>query len=138
MKRAATLLAFIPAALLAQGSLDPAKLGKPPIDTWPTYHGDYSGRRYSTLTKINTSNVHSLSLAWLHRVNTGGGFAGFGGIRISATPIQVNGILYFTAPDHVWAVDARSGRELWHHQWQSKGGIHIGNRGVAVYGNWLY
>ncbi len=31
-----------------------------------------------------------------------------------------------------------TGRELWHYAWQSKGGIHIGNRGVGVYGNWLY
>ena len=50
----------------------------------------------------------------------------------------VNGVMYFTMPDHVWAIDARTGRELWHHVHQSKGGIHIGNRGVAVYGSWLY
>ena len=37
-----------PAAVQAQG-LDPALLTKPPTDAWPTYHGDYSGRRFSTL-----------------------------------------------------------------------------------------
>ena len=50
----------------------------------------------------------------------------------------MNGVLYFTVPDHAWAVDARTGREIWHYKWESKGGIHIGNRGVGIYGNWLY
>jgi alcohol dehydrogenase (cytochrome c) len=117
------------AALCGQQALNPAKLLQQPTDTWPMYHGDYSGRRFSTLKQINSSNVNSLTLAWIYRTGVGG---------IKATPLEINGVLYFSAPDHVWAVDARTGRELWHHQWQSKGGIHIGNRGVAVYGNWLY
>ena len=41
--------------------------------SWPTYNGDYSGRRYSSLAQINQSNVGSLSLAWVHRASTGGG-----------------------------------------------------------------
>ena len=128
--RLAVLSMLLSTALFAQGALDPAKLLQPPTDSWPLYHGDYSGRRFSTLKKINAQNVGSLSLAWVYRTNGGG--------RISASPVQINGVMYFTAPDHVWAVDARTGRELWHHTWQSKGGIHIGNRGVAVYGRWLY
>ena len=51
---------------------------------------------------------------------------------------MVNGVLYFTVPDHVWAVDARTGREIWHYQWQTTGGNHLGNRGVAIYEDWLY
>ncbi len=51
---------------------------------------------------------------------------------------MVNGVLYVTLPDHVWAVDARTGREIWHFAWPSTGGIHIGNRGVAIAGDWLY
>src|SRR5690349_2328681 len=125
------LLGALASALSGQGALNPAKLGAPPTDTWPTYHGDYSGRRYSTLSKINASNITSLSLAWVHRAQMGSGpGGGIFGTRISATPLEINGVLYFTAPDHVWAADARSGRLIWHHQWQSKGGIHIGNRGV--------
>ena len=57
---------------------------------------------------------------------------------IKSTPLQINGVLYFTVPDHVWAVDARSGRELWHYQWQTTGGNHLGNRGVAVHEDSLY
>src|SRR5947208_13341810 len=95
----------VAALVSGQGRLDPTKLGQPPTDSWPTYHGDYSGRRYSTLTKINASNVNALSIAWVYRLNTGGA----GGGSLKATPLQINGTLYVTLPDHVWAVDARSG-----------------------------
>ena len=44
-------------------------LGQIPTDSWPTYHGDYSGRRFSTLKQINTTNVKGLTLAWVYRLN---------------------------------------------------------------------
>ncbi len=116
-------------------SLKPYKLMEPPTDTWPMYNGDYSGRRFSTLNRINDSNISSLSLAWVYRVNVSGG--GFGG-SIKATPLLIDGVLYFTLPDHAWAIDARTGREVWHFAWESEGGIHIGSRGAAASGNWLY
>ena len=103
---------------------------------WSTYNGDYSGRRYSELEKINTGNIDSLSLAWVYRAS-GGSDPIFGG-AIKGTPVEIDGVLYFTLPDHVWAVDARNGHEIWHYSWQSKGGIHIGNRGVGIDGQWLY
>jgi PQQ-like domain len=107
-----------------------AMILNPPPDTWPTYFGDYSGRRFSRLTKITDKNVKNLSLAWMAET-TGGG--------IKATPLLVNGVLYFATPDHAWAMDARTGRELWHYVWtHNRGGIHIGNRGVALYGNTVY
>ena len=144
-------------ALLAQG-LDPALLTRLPTDAWPTYNGDYSGRRFSTLDQINQSNVKHMQLAWVYRAAAGhtpgsvvggegaevpdGGVAaaasGPGSNIIKSTPLMVNGILYFTMPDNVWAVDAHSGRELWHYFWKTRGGIHIGNRGVGMYGNWLF
>ena len=121
----------------AQG-LDPAKLLKPGTDSWPTYNGDYSGRRFSALTKINASNVGGLSLAWVYRLNTGGAPVVGSSTTIKSTPLQINGVLYFSTPDHVWAVDARTGREIWHYLWKSSGGNHLANRGVAVLGDWLY
>ena len=145
------LAAGAAAADLPRG-LDPALLTKPPTDSWPTYHGDYSGRRYSTLSQINADNVKNLTLAWIYRANTqpagamtGGegpdtpppGSGGFG-LDIKSTPLLVNGMMYLTAPDNVWAVDPRTGREIWHFYWKTRGGIHIGNRGVGMYGNALY
>jgi alcohol dehydrogenase (cytochrome c) len=131
----AALVITLSSPVIAGEGLDPAKLLQPPVDSWPTYNGDYSGRRFSTLTKINDSNVKSLSLAWVHPIDSGGDR--FGGI-MKATPLVVNGVMYFTIPDKVWAVDARTGREIWNYTWPSKGGIHLGNRGVGIYGNWLY
>ena len=56
------------AILMAQG-VDPAMLLKPPADSWPTYHGDYSGQRHSRLTQITPANVNQLSQVW--RFQTG-------------------------------------------------------------------
>lgn len=140
MKRLALFLVFssICALGLSAGAgdgLDPAKLLQPPTDSWPTYNGDYSGRRFSPLTKINDANIKSLSLAWVYSINSAND--PFGGV-LKATPLVVNGIMYFTVPDKVWAIDARTGREIWNYTWTSKGGIHLGNRGVGIYENWLY
>jgi len=85
----------------AQG-LDPATLLNPPADSWPTYHGDYTGRRHSKLTQITPDNVHQLTVAWTFQTGAGAG--------IKASPILVNGVIYLTMPDNIWAIDARSGR----------------------------
>ncbi len=106
-------------------------------DGWPTYNGDYSGRRHSALARINQTNIRKLAPAWMYRTNVGPQ-RGIGIPQIKSTPLEVNGVLYFTVPDHVWAVDARSGREIWHYAWVDKGGHLVGNRGVGMYGNWLY
>ena len=142
------------AALLPAQILDPALLLKQPTDAWPTYNGDYSGRRFSPLSQINQSNIKDLKVAWTYRAKPGetpGSIVGGEGsapqgpppsnpfgASIKATPLMVNGVLYFTTPDNTWAVDARSGKELWHYFWRTRGGIHIGNRGVGMYGNWLF
>lgn len=112
--------------LAAQG-LSPQTLLQPPTANWPSYNGDYSGRRYSTLDQINSQNIGSLTLAWRFRA-TG---------TLKSTPLEVNGILYLTTPDNVWAVDARTGNTIWHYYRPSEGD-HIGHRGVGMYGDWLY
>src|SRR5450432_4236072 len=128
---------FLAALAMAQG-LDPKVLLKPLSDAWPTYNGDYSGKRFSPLTQINASNIGSLAPAWFYRIQNVGPQRGVGSPSIKSTPLMVNGILYFTVPDHVWAIDARTGEELWHYGWQDKGGHLVGNRGVGMYGEWLY
>ena len=59
-----------------------------------------------------------------------------GGIKASV--LEVDGTLYFTMPDNAWAVDARDGRELWHYFWKTKGGTHIGNRGLGMWNHYLF
>src|SRR3979409_641769 len=62
------LCLVLPALLLAQSrGLDPATQLRPPTDSWPTYSGDLTGRRYSPLKSIDKTNVKQLSRAWLSR-----------------------------------------------------------------------
>jgi alcohol dehydrogenase (cytochrome c) len=156
-------LMVAPVFLLAQGrGLDPAKLLKPLADEWPTYNGDYSGKRYSLLTQINRLTVKNLTLAWTVRLTDGSlaGGGGFGGGRgggnlnvggegtgeypaggpptIKASALMVDGTIYVTAPDNGWAIDARDGRELWHYFWKTRGGTHIATRGFGMWKDYLY
>jgi len=153
--------ATMPGKMFAQG-LDPVLLTKPATDAWPTYAGDYSGKRFSVLSQINQANVKNLSLAWVSHLVAGQGTSTpsipggpghpativggetdeavpvRGGGHISGAVLQVNGILYVSIPDNAWAVDARSGQVLWHYFWKTKGGTHIGNRGMGMWHNYLY
>jgi alcohol dehydrogenase (cytochrome c) len=124
-----TLLVLTPRATRAQG-VDEKMLLHPPADSWPLYHGDYSGRRHSALTQIAPQNVKSLSLAWVFQTNQSA--------QIKSTPLLVDGILYFTVPENIWAVDARSGHQIWHYTYPRSPGTHIGHRGVAMYKDYLY
>ena len=160
MKHTHTLLLTTSLCLAGAAlGLDPARLLKPLGEEWPTYSGDYSGRRYSSLTQVNQSNVKNLTLAWTHRVSgtpgpgagagpgatptiiggEGSGEVAVGGaLSLKGSILAVNGVLYISAPDHAWAVDAHDGHELWHYFWKTKGGTHIGNRGLGMWGNYLY
>ena len=125
--------------LLAAAVAGPGRAGdsirrsslKPSTDSWPTYNGDYSGRRFSTLTKINAGERQGaeprLDLRPAGRRH-----------RSRRRRCMIGGVLYFTTPDHVYAIDARTGRELWHYTLPRRGGIHIGNRGVASLGDTVY
>ncbi len=153
------------AALAAGGTPDPSVA--PLTDSWPTFSGDHSGKRYSPLNQLTRDNVKNLTLAWATRLtagmDTGGGgmyappsppqivggeaaeAVTTGGLFSTALPLsirgailEVNGVLYAAAPDNAWAVDARTGAVLWHYYWKSKGGTHTSNRGMGIYGEWLY
>jgi len=149
----AVLLCVSPFAAAGQG-LDPALMARPATDAWPTYAGDYSQKRYSTLKQITQANVKDLALQWVNHLPTGEGtgsgvpttVGGEAAVALGSdeTPhvsggiLEVNGILYVSAPDNAWAVDARDGTVLWHYFWKSRGGTHIGNRGMAMVGDWLF
>jgi len=115
------------ALLVAQSpqGLDPAMMLKPPADSWPTYHGDYSGRRHSELAQITPDNVHQLTVAWTFQTGSAAG--------IKASPILVNGVMYVTMPDNMWAIDARTGRQIWRYTYPPNQAFHIGHRGAAIY-----
>src|SRR6201996_4398989 len=124
-----TFLLATSATAWAQG-VDHSMLLKPPADSWPLYHGTYDGQRHSKLEQITPQNVHALSLAWAFQTSQKA--------DIKSSPLLVDGVLYFSVPDNVWAVDALSGHQLWHYTYPPNPGLHIGSRGVGMYKNWLY
>ncbi len=151
----ACCVALVPALLFGQGAtqggvLDPAALLKPLADDWSSYSGDYTGRRYSALTQVNQTTVKNLTLAWVARLSgafvstagttiVGGVGAGeFTNVTVKGAILKASDTLYVTSADHVWALDARDGRELWHFAWRTRGGTHTGNRGVAIWHNYLF
>lgn len=127
---AAVVLSLSYPASLPGQEVDSAILKNPPVDSWPGYHGDYSGKRHSKLTGITPQNVGGLGLAWAFQTHQTA--------EIKSSPLLVNGVLYFTVPDNLWAVDARSGHRIWHYTYPSNKGLHIGHRGVAMYKDWLF
>ena len=132
---------LLPGMVLAQDAgLDPKALTlfKQPADSWPTYNGDYSGRRYSELAQINTKTIGEVKVAWQYKIEGVGATRAMASPIIKSTPLMVNGVVYFTIPDHVYAVDARTGKEIWHFDYEDHGGHLLGQRGVGMYGNWIY
>jgi alcohol dehydrogenase (cytochrome c) len=127
---AAVLLSVAISSAAHAQNLEDSQLLKPSRDSWPQYHGDYSGQRHVRLTQITPQNVGGLTLAWAFQTNQSA--------EIKSSPLVVDGILYFTVPDNIWAVDARSGTRIWHYNRPSTQGLHIGHRGVAMYKGWIY
>lgn len=146
----------VPAAMALSGpgaatGLTSAEILRPAPDSWPVYGGDYTGRRYSPLTQINRETVKNLKLAWTSDtlatgpgpgVLTGGDprgaeVAAATGI-VRGSPLLVDGVLYVSGPNNVWALDARTGKMLWRYYWRHRGGTTIGNRGVAIWGDRLF
>jgi PQQ-dependent dehydrogenase, methanol/ethanol family len=105
-------------------------LASPVGANWTSYNGDYTGRRYSALREINTANVQQLRAAWVfHPGNSQ---------NMEVTPLVVRGVMFLSAANDVFALDARSGRQIWHHHRPVSSGLiddaaaHK-NRGVAVW-----
>ncbi|MES1256930.1 MAG: PQQ-binding-like beta-propeller repeat protein [Acidobacteriota bacterium] len=113
-----------------------ADVAHPPAGTWPTYDGSPSGNRFSPLHQIDTGNVERLAPKWMFPLP--------GASRnLQVTPVVAEGMMYVTAVNEAWALDARSGREIWHYSrprstglaGDAAGGI---NRGVAVLGDRVF
>jgi alcohol dehydrogenase (cytochrome c) len=99
---------------------------------WPTYNGDAGGNRYTTLTQIDKTTVTRLAPRWIYTVPNAGGLQG--------TPQVAGGIMYVTAPNECIALDAGSGRPIWHFKRPRTSGVMQGyaNRGVAIAGDRVF
>ena len=99
---------------------------------WPTYNGDPGGNRYTTLTQIDKTTVSRLAPKWIMTIPDAG--------QLQGTPVVADGIMYVTAPNEAFALDAGSGRRIWHLKRPRTKGIAGGgaNRGAAVAGERVF
>ena len=107
-------------------------LRQPPGDDWLSYHGSYDSQRHSVLDQIKLSNVGSLVSKWVYHLPGAGG--------LQSVPIVVNGVMYVTQPNEIYALDGRSGRLIWRYQHiLAKAPDREGpNRGAAVFEDKVY
>jgi quinohemoprotein ethanol dehydrogenase len=122
---AAALL--LPAAS-AQTALD---FRKPPAKDWPLVGGDWGNTRYSTLSKIDTTNVKTLKGAWMTRLNSGFGSP----YSQQGTPVVKDGVMYITTGQQdIFALDAKTGNVIWEYRTTSdpKTPDNKAKRGVAL------
>ena len=104
---------------------------------WLSYGRTYSEQRFSPLNMINKDNVKQLGVAWEFRTNTVRG--------LESTPIVSDGIMFVTGSwSKVWALDAKTGRQLWFYdpevpgKWGRYACCDVVNRGVAVWKGAVY
>jgi alcohol dehydrogenase (cytochrome c) len=106
-------------------------------NNWLTYYGAYDGQRYSPLDQINTGNVERLRPAWVFQCGSMGMHSGASTYSFETSPLVVDGVMYVTGWDGwVWAVDAKTGNELWRYKRASPYDVSLCcgnvNRGCAV------
>jgi PQQ-dependent dehydrogenase (methanol/ethanol family) len=133
-------LGGLPAGALANGeSVGSDAINQvmhPKPGEWPTHNGTVNGNRFSPLDQINQQNVKKLAAQWLFSVPYFG---------LETTPLVADGVMYITGPNMVYALDARSGQEVWRYSRPRSTGVAIAadaakgaNRGVALLGDRVF
>lgn len=118
---------------------------------WLTYNGNLDGNRYSRLDQINRSNVDKLTLKWTYSIPLWRRFLPdtpyyhenmryFG---LETVPVVSDGIMYITGPNQAFALDAKTGHQIWHYTRPRTAGLvsdpSLGtNRGVALLGDKVF
>jgi alcohol dehydrogenase (cytochrome c) len=110
-------------------------MAQPPGANWLSYNGDYSGRRYSSLEQITPGNASQLLAQWVFHAPKSG--------ELEVTPVVVNGVMFVTAANDAYALDARTGRTIWHYARPVTDGLiddasQHHNRGIGVWHSRIY
>jgi len=116
--------------------VSPEQLAVQPVGkNWLSYNGDYTGRRYSSLDQINVGNVEKLRGQWIfHAPNSN---------SLEVTPVVVDGMMFVTSANDAYALDAQTGRVVWHYSRPITGGLiddasQHHNRGVSIWHSRIY
>jgi alcohol dehydrogenase (cytochrome c) len=102
---------------------------------WLTYNGDYTGQRYSNLDQVNIRNVANLRAQWVfHAPNSD---------SLEVTPVVVDGMMFVTSANDAYALDAMTGRTVWHYSRPITEGLiddasQHHNRGVGIWHSHIY
>ena len=91
--------------------------------------GDYYGQRHSPLAQINRKNVSRLVPEWVRHFDTTS--------DLEAVPLVHDGVMYTTNSNEVYALDAITGKELWHYR-ASAAQRRAVNRGAAILGERVF
>ena len=108
---------------------------QPVAANWLSYNGDYTGQRFSGLEQINQTNVFKLRAQWVfHAPNSR---------DMEVTPVVVNGLMLVTVSNDVFALDAQTGRVVWHYSRPVSEGLiddasQHHSRGVGVWKSRIY
>ena len=123
-----------PPAPMAQAEID--EIAHPKQVDWPTYNGTLDGNRHSGLDQIKRENVARLQLQWTYTIPFSG---------LETTPIVVDGVMYVTGNNQVYALSGRTGREIWRYERPKSAAAKISsdaaigvNRGVAFLGDRIF
>lgn len=105
------------------------------VQNWPSYNGAYSGMRFSGLDEINKNNVSQLRVSWVfHSPNSS---------ALEVTPVVYEGVMFVTSANDAYALDAQTGRMIWHYSRPVSQGLiddaaEHHNRGVALWHSRVY
>lgn len=131
MRRAALMFLLSFASSLG-AQVTEKQLRQQPRSDWLHYNGSYDSRRHSELTQINLSNIEEVQAQWIYHVP--------GGSNLESVPVVAAGVMYFTQPNEIFALDGRSGRVIWeyHHVLATMKVREGPNRGAAIFDSKVY
>ena len=94
------------------------------FENWPRSHGNNHSNRFSSLTKINNTNVQNLEVAWIY-------YSKHGNQDIQCNPIAINGIVYTpVSGGYITAINGETGKEIWQ---SKKFGKSVAQRGLVYW-----
>ncbi len=116
-------------------SFDSIATGANHPEGWMSYHGDYSGQRFSKLRQIDRTNVSLLRPRFIYQMKSL--------VGLQSTPLVADGVMFVTGPENeVVALDLETGRPFWTFRRTVPSGVSLPggrpNRGVALLGDRVF
>jgi alcohol dehydrogenase (cytochrome c) len=137
-------MTFITAPHYAQVTFQDLRAGLKDPTRWLLYSGDNTGQRYSPLTQLTPANVNRLTSQWTFQTDQSPFMSTGRSGGLQSVPLVLDGVIYFAgAHNVVWAIDARSGRQIWQYRRNLPAEVmsttgRAATRGLAMIGDRLF